>query len=141
MPADLAGGLERAVPGSFITVGWKGTQGHSTVRASLEPPKLMANDRTWLAQRIRPRFNHVGRAEGRIRHGADRKSTVAVAISTFVEAALRMLGPCLQILLALLFDIAVLKYREGLNVVYKWMGKEEVLKGSPCILKQVQTAM
>ena len=111
MTADLAGRLERAVPGSFITVGWKGTQGNSTVTAPLEPPKLMANDGTWLAQRVRPRLNHVGRAEGRIRDGADRKSTVAVVISTFVEAPLRMLRTCLQILLALLFDIAVLKYR------------------------------
>ena len=109
MTADLAGRLERAVPSSFITVGWKATQG-SAVGAALQCPKLMWANRSWLTQRVRPRFNHVGRTEGRIRHGTDRESAVAVVISTFVEAPLWMLRTCLQILLALLFDIAVLKY-------------------------------
>ena len=108
MTADLTGRLKRAVPSSSITVGWKATQG-STVRTALQRPKLM----TRLAQRVRPRLNHVGRAEGRFRHVTDRESTVAVVISTFVEAPLWVLRHCLQILLALLFDIAVLKYTTG----------------------------
>ena len=119
--ADLARGLKGAIPTSFITVGWKATQG-ATVRAALKRPKLMANW-TWLAQRVCPRFNHVGRAEGRIRHRTDRKSTVPVVISTFAKTPLRMLGACLQILQALLFDIAVLKYTRQ-NIIEEGMGKE-----------------
>ena len=71
--------------------------------------------RTRLAQRVRPWFDHVGRAEGSLRDGPDRKAAIAVvAISTFVEASLRLLAARLQILLALLFDIAILKVKMNL---------------------------
>ena len=70
---------------------------------------------TRLAQRVRPWFDHVGRAEGSLRDGADRKAAIAVvAISTFVEASLPLLAASLQILLALLFDIAILKVKMNL---------------------------
>ena len=68
-----------------------------------------------LAQRVRPWFDHVRRAEGSLRDGADRKAAIAVvAISTFVEPPLPLLAARLQILLALLFDIAVLKVKMNL---------------------------
>ena len=121
MTANLARGLERAVPSSFITVGCLEATEGATVRAALQRPKLM---RSWIAQRVRPRFNQVGRSERRIRHGTDRESTVAVVISTFVEAPLWMLRTSLQILLALLFDIAVLKYTR-LNVAGEGVEKEK----------------
>ena len=71
--------------------------------------------RTRFAQGVRPWFDHVGRAEGSLQHGPDRKAAIAVvAISTFVEASLRLLAARLQILLALLFDIAVLKIEMNL---------------------------
>ena len=69
---------------------------------------------TRLAQRVRPWFDHVGRAEGSLRDGPDRKAAIAVAISTFVEASLPLLAASLQILLALLFDIAILKVKMNL---------------------------
>ena len=121
MTANLARGLERAIPSSFITVGCLEATEGATVRAALQRPKLM---RSWIAQRVRPRFNHVGRSERRIRHGTNGESTVAVVISTFVEAPLWMLRTSLQILLALLFDIAVLKYTR-LNVAGEGVEKEK----------------
>ena len=81
--------------------------------------------RTRLAQRVRPWFDHVRRAEGSLRDGADGKAAIAVvAISTFVEPPLPLLAARLQILLALLFDIAVLKYT-GLSVAGEGVEKEK----------------
>ena len=71
--------------------------------------------RTRFAQRVRPWFDQVRRAEGSLRDGADGKAAIAVvAISTFVEPPLRLLAARLQILPALLFDIAVLKIKMNL---------------------------
>ena len=73
---------------------------------------MMPITRTRLAQRVRPWFDHVRRAEGSLQDRPDRKAAIAVvAISTFVEPPLPLLAARLQILPALLFDIAILKIK------------------------------